>query len=227
MAKLGRGYSFSASEQVTETKLHLLVDSGTITDILQSDFSASIAIPNSNLDDIDGSKLTGLANIGAGAGIIPSANLANVNAFIQGMILLWSGSVASIPSGWLLCNGSNGTPDLRDKFIMGAGDTYDPADSGGSATKSIGETNLPSHSHAAGTLTDGVHSHSLTRNSTGSQSPGSYAITPNSCIYTPVTYGYTDSGGGAAVTGSTGAIGSGTALDVLNPYYALAYIYKT
>ena len=51
--------------------------------------------------------------------------------FKPGMIQLWSGSVASIPPGWVLCNGSNGTPDLRDRFLCGAGDTYTPGDTGG------------------------------------------------------------------------------------------------
>ncbi|GAH94439.1 unnamed protein product, partial [marine sediment metagenome] len=48
---------------------------------------------------------------------------------MTGMILIWSGSVASIPGGWQICDGTNGTPDLRNKFIIGAGDTYAPADS--------------------------------------------------------------------------------------------------
>lgn len=51
-----------------------------------------------------------------------------------GMILLWSGSVATIPSGFALCNGSNGTPDLRDRFIVGAGSTYAPGATGGGLT---------------------------------------------------------------------------------------------
>lgn len=42
------------------------------------------------------------------------------NSIMKGAILLWSGSIASIPTGWVLCNGSNDTPDLRDKFIVGA-----------------------------------------------------------------------------------------------------------
>lgn len=41
-----------------------------------------------------------------------------------GCILMWSGSIASIPTGYVLCNGSNGTPDLRDKFVVGAGNSY-------------------------------------------------------------------------------------------------------
>jgi len=47
------------------------------------------------------------------------------------VIALWSGSIAAIPAGWLLCNGLNGTPDLRDQFIVGAGLSYAVDDSGG------------------------------------------------------------------------------------------------
>lgn len=46
--------------------------------------------------------------------------------------MLWYGSVESIPSGWTLCDGTMGTPDLRDKFVIGAGSTYNPGDGGGS-----------------------------------------------------------------------------------------------
>lgn len=49
----------------------------------------------------------------------------------SGMILLWSGAIGAIPAGYRLCDGNFGTPDLRDRFIIGAGDTYDPDDSGG------------------------------------------------------------------------------------------------
>ena len=47
------------------------------------------------------------------------------------MIVPFSGSIISIPSGWTLCDGTNGTPDLQDKFIVGAGDTYNPGITGG------------------------------------------------------------------------------------------------
>lgn len=98
-------------------------------------------------------------------------------AFVQasvpaGVILLWSGSIASIPTGWLLCNGSSGTPDLRDKFVVGAGSTYAVGATGGSATTTLAEANLPSHTHslsATGTTgTESVgHTHSGT---TGTES---------------------------------------------------------
>lgn len=51
-----------------------------------------------------------------------------------GMILMWSGSIVDIPAGFVLCNGSNGTPDLRGRFVVGAGDAYDVNDTGGSVT---------------------------------------------------------------------------------------------
>lgn len=55
-------------------------------------------------------------------------------ALPKGSILMWSGSIATIPSGFILCNGAGGSPDLRDRFIVGAGTTYNPADTGGSTT---------------------------------------------------------------------------------------------
>jgi len=51
-----------------------------------------------------------------------------------GMIVLWFGIIANIPDGYLLCDGANGTPDLRDRFVVGAGTTYNPNDTGGNVT---------------------------------------------------------------------------------------------
>lgn len=67
---------------------------------------------------------------------------------LTGMIMLWSGAVVDIPFSWHLCDGTMGTPDLRNKFIVAAGDTYNPDDTGGAAT----------HTHAF--TTDG-HAHSI------------------------------------------------------------------
>ena len=50
----------------------------------------------------------------------------------RGMIFGWQGSIASIPNTFRLCNGTRGTPDLRDRFIVGAGGALAPADVGGS-----------------------------------------------------------------------------------------------
>jgi hypothetical protein len=52
----------------------------------------------------------------------------------KGIISMWYGSIASVPNGWALCNGDNGTPDLRNQFVVGAGDTYAVAGTGGATT---------------------------------------------------------------------------------------------
>ncbi len=48
-----------------------------------------------------------------------------------GTILLWSGSIATIPAGWALCDGTQGTPNLRDRFLVGAGGSFTPGNTGG------------------------------------------------------------------------------------------------
>lgn len=146
-------------------------------------------------------------------------------AFVQaaipsGIITMWSGSVASVPSGWFLCDGNNGTPDLRNRFIVGAGSTYAVAATGGSA-----DATLVSHSHTA-TVNDPQHAHASqsSRDSSGLGNPGNSQV-------------YTGSGGGAGggittTSASTGisvgisTVGSSATNANLPPYYALAYIMK-
>lgn len=73
----------------------------------------------------------------------------------KGIILLWSGSVVSIPSGWRLCDGTNSTPDLRGKFIIGAGDvgaSFTATIQGALVTASIAGTTLTVSSVTSGSL---------------------------------------------------------------------------
>ena len=74
----------------------------------------------------------------------------------SGCILIWSGSTGSIPSGYVLCDGTNGTPDLRNSFVLGAGNSYTVGQTGGS-TDSI----VVSHTHTALSVTDPGHTHTL------------------------------------------------------------------
>lgn len=64
-----------------------------------------------------------------------------------GAIIMWSGTTSNIPTGWALCDGQNGTPDLRDRFIVGAGPGYAVGATGGEATHKLTETEMPSHGH--------------------------------------------------------------------------------
>jgi len=59
------------------------------------------------------------------------------SAIPSGVIVMWSGEIKDIPSGWALCNGENDTPDLRDRFVLGAGDGYEPHEKGGSKTPTV------------------------------------------------------------------------------------------
>lgn len=76
----------------------------------------------------------------------------NLSPVPIGGIILWSGSVASIPSGWALCNGSNGTPDLRNRFVVGAGSTYSPGNTGGLDKVTLSLAEMPSHFHQIGVI---------------------------------------------------------------------------
>ena len=70
-----------------------------------------------------------------------------------GIIILWSGAIVNIPTGWVLCNGANGTPDLRNRFVIAAGDTYGPDDTGGSVTHTHPFTgDGHTHTHAVGVV---------------------------------------------------------------------------
>lgn len=62
-------------------------------------------------------------------------------------IVIWSGTADNIPTGWQLCDGTNGTPDLRDKFVLGAGTTHAVGETGGEETHVLSVAEMPSHSH--------------------------------------------------------------------------------
>jgi hypothetical protein len=65
-----------------------------------------------------------------------------------GLICLWRGELSTIPPGWQLCDGTNDTPDLRDKFIVGGGGGYAPGSKGGSIHSTLTLQNIPSHTHS-------------------------------------------------------------------------------
>jgi len=68
-------------------------------------------------------------------------------AIPPGTILMWSGATTNVPQGWKLCNGTNGTPDLRDRFIVGAGLGYAVGVTGGEATHKLTVAEMPRHNH--------------------------------------------------------------------------------
>jgi hypothetical protein len=136
-----------------------------------------------------------------------------------GGILLWSGSIGSIPAGYVLCNGNNGTPDLRDRFIVGAGSTYAVDATGGSA-----DAIVVSHNHTAtSVVTDPGHNHQFNILNTIANGNNAYTATGGQVGTGTVT---TETTGITVATTNTAAGTSGTNAN-LPPYYALCYIMKT
>lgn len=125
-----------------------------------------------------------------------------------GGIIMWSGSVASIPAGWLLCDGNNGTPNLQNRFIVGAGDTHTPGATGGADSVTLAEANLPSHTHSFSATTGaaGSHSHTGTANYvslTGtlvSGGRGQFAATQYGIVQNPT--GLNNHGSGSNIGGT-------------------------
>lgn len=139
-----------------------------------------------------------------------------------GVIVMWSGTVATIPSGWLLCNGSNGTPDLRNRFIIGAhSDDAGVAKTTitGSATQTGGSKDaiVVSHTHS---ITDPGHIHTSLSYGSASSGAGANGIVSQG---TGTSYSSLSSTTGITID-STGS--SGTNANLV-PYYALAYIMKS
>jgi len=187
--------------------------------------SAISSKADSNSPTLTGTPLAPTASSGTNTTQIASTAFvatAVAAVFPSGGIIIWSGSSASIPSGWVLCNGSNSTPDLRDKFVIGAGNSYAVADTGGSANAIV-----VSHTHTGTTtITDPGHTHTLlSKNEAtagGGQVPkysGVGSITNNEAIQTATT--------GITASTSISTTGSSATNANLPPYYALCYIMKT
>lgn len=159
-----------------------------------------------------------------------------------GIIAMWSGAISSIPTGWVLCDGTNGTPNLRDRFIVGAGSAYIVGATGGANSVTLSESQIPTHTHTITASSDsaGNHTHSisdpghthafsggvLTSNGyfpggpilAGGPSNTSAAVTNISVV-----------AGGVhthAIVATASSVGGSQAHENRPPYYALAYIMK-
>lgn len=148
-------------------------------------------------------------------GTIPSnknsANLAAAIATIldnrpsdipSGTIVMWNGTESNVPQGWHLCDGSNGTPDLRGKFVLSANATYKAKTSGGASSVALSEAQLRAHTH------------------TYVADDGTVAI-PQLTGDINVTLR-----GAGTVSKNTGSTGFSSAINIMPPYYALCYIMK-
>lgn len=172
------------------------------------------------------------------------------------LVMIWTGSIASIPAGWQICDGTNGTPNLKDRFVVGSGNLYATGATGGATTATLTTANLPAHTHS---ITDNGHTHGFPQGAGhvhAVNDPGHYHTLPynnsgnrgtvNTLVANAQTSSTGNFGGTYLYTGititpelanlslnanSTGIsvnnTGSGTPFSVMPPYYAYAYICKT
>lgn len=175
------------------------------------------------------------------------------NDFPSGGIILWSGSIISIPTGWALCDGQNGTPNLTNSFILGAGGAKNPGDTGGSSSYTpSGTVSTPTftgtpfsdvinHTHTI-SVTDPGHAHITQRYPTATGGSSGFTIDtsmsgtladntlPVKTNTTGITASSANPGGGVSSITPAGTVSAptftGNNATVLPPYYALAYIMK-
>ena len=169
----------------------------------------------------------------------------------SGIITMWSGLSTAIPTGWVLCDGNNGTPDLRNRFIVGAGSEYVVGSVGGEATHILTTDQLPSHSHGINlsgleASSAGAHEHNLIHSVYNEDReryyyyyPYHYSAAANGSGFNTIQYNtsqhprertYAESAGSHThtITGSASITetGSGVAHENRPPYYALCFIMK-
>jgi hypothetical protein len=145
---------------------------------------------------IDATKLTG--NLPA----ISGAALTGIEGVPSGVIAMWHGASSAIPSGWVICDGNNSTPNLTDKFIK----------STGTANATGGSTNTGAHTLTIAEMPS--HNHPIKRGSSGA---GHYTVGNHITSY------YGDS----TISLSTGGGGSHTHTQSEPEYYSLIFIMKT
>ena len=195
----------------------------------------AIASAISSKADLNSPALTGTPTAPTASAATNTTQIATTafvlaNSIPSGLISMWSGTIATIPTGWVLCNGSNSTPDLRNKFVIGAhtdsaGVAYSTVTGSNTQTGGTKDAIVVSHTHTAtSTVTDPGHLHTFTNYSNA----GGASDTPiigSSNTLTTVSTNSAVTGISVATTNSTE--GSSGTNQNLPPYYALAYIMKT
>lgn len=149
-----------------------------------------------------------------------------------GLISMWSGPINTIPGGWALCDGANGTPDLRNRFILSVQSSVEnPGATGGTHDQSLTIANLPPHDHSINhthTIADAGHAHDFPVVNAGSGTPGILSSSVGTGTVLTTAPSSTETAGITInqSTGNSGLTGSGTTFDNRPAFYKLAFIMK-
>ena len=198
---------------------------------------ADDAVTTDKLANSINTTIAGKANTGANLSTFTNDTnyITLAQAFTTGMIMMFTGSTA--PNGWAICDGQNGTPDLRARFIVGAGDgtgagnsNYSIGDNSGAEQVTLLEGQMPQHSHTfSGSNT---HKHNFTGAAANDHNDSQRnAIVAKNDIQQSYMIFTSSSNTGVqdttiTISGNTGDKGSGSSHENRPPYYALSYIMK-
>ena len=124
------------------------------------------------------------------------SGLSGIESFITGMIILWFGNTGNIPNGFVLCDGNNNAPDLRDKFIIGAGNNYSVNATGGSANSTLVSHShtVDNHTHGDGSLSVDNHTHNDGSLSVSNHTHGSGSLSVSNHTHGSGSLGTNNSG---------------------------------
>lgn len=186
-----------------------------------------------------GGAMTGSLSLIAPTADVHAVRRQDVVNVPVGGIVMFSGTILNLSDNWALCDGTNGTPDLRGRFIVGAEGAYAQGAIGGVDTVALTELQMPSHTHGNGglaTVNGGAHDHRLEMAVFATSQQHSHNHSARAAAQSHDSTGVVMSGVASAVedsldhthalTGSTGSAGSGNSHENLPPYYALAYIMR-
>ena len=145
MSDYNKSTNFTAKDTLPSGNSGKIVK-GTELDIEFTNIASAVASKaNSDSPTLTGTPVAPTASSGTNTTQLATCAFVLANSVPSGIISLWSGTIATIPTGWYLCNGSNGTPDLRGQFLVGAGGSYAVGAQGGNNTVQLDPTQLPSH----------------------------------------------------------------------------------
>jgi len=202
------GDSLVVSHDNTSTQGDVATSGSTVIDDINLDgrgHLTSISTENRNIDHWENSG--NASNNSVDADTVDGQHYSDIQTWVNdyvennsteipnGVITMWSGTITDIPSGWTLCDGTDGAPNLQDRFVTGAGGQYSVGDTGGEDEHTLTEQEMPSHTHGY-----------IDQNDNNTQGKGGGAVQAND------------------FTNQTNSTGGDQAHENRPPYYAIAYI---